>query len=47
MMTPATDDRIHTSCETQEQTMLDVILLAAGLAFFVVSIAYAYGCERL
>jgi hypothetical protein len=46
MMTPATDDRIRTSCETQEQTM-DVILLAAGLAFFVVSIAYAYGCERL
>jgi len=27
--------------------MLDLILLAAGLAFFVLSVAYAYGCERL
>jgi hypothetical protein len=34
--------------ETQEsKRMLDLILLAAGLGFFVVSIAYAYGCERL
>ena len=32
---------------SQEQTMLDLILLAAGLGFFVVSVAYAYGCERL
>jgi hypothetical protein len=34
-------------CKAQEQTMLDLILLAGGLGFFVVSIAYAYGCERL
>jgi len=27
--------------------MLDVILLAGGLAFFALSIAYAFGCERL
>jgi len=27
--------------------MLDVILLALGLAFFVVSIGYAYACDRL
>jgi len=27
--------------------MLDVILLAVGLGFFVLSIAYVYGCERL
>jgi hypothetical protein len=33
--------------KTQEQPMLDVILLAAGLGFFVLSVAYAYGCERL
>jgi hypothetical protein len=26
---------------------LDVILLAVGLGFFVLSIAYVYGCERL
>jgi hypothetical protein len=27
--------------------MLDVILLAVGLAFFALSIFYAFGCERL
>jgi len=27
--------------------MLDVILLALGLGFFVLSIAYAYACDRL
>jgi hypothetical protein len=28
-------------------TMFDVILLALGLAFFVLSIGYAYACDRL
>jgi len=27
--------------------MFDVILLALGLAFFVLSIGYAYACDRL
>jgi len=27
--------------------MLDIILLATGLAFFVVSVGYAYACDRL
>jgi hypothetical protein len=27
--------------------MLDVILLAVGLGFFALSIAYAFGCDRL
>jgi len=27
--------------------MLDVILLVIGLGFFALSIAYAFGCERL
>jgi len=27
--------------------MLDVILLALGLGFFVLSIGYAYACDRL
>jgi hypothetical protein len=27
--------------------MLDVIMLAIGLAFFALSIGYAYACERL
>jgi hypothetical protein len=31
----------------KEQPMLDVILLAVGLGFFALSVAYAYGCDRL
>lgn len=31
----------------EEQPMLDVILLAGGVAFFALSIAYAFGCDRL
>jgi len=31
----------------KEQPMLDVILLAVGLGFFALSIAYAFGCDRL
>jgi len=27
--------------------MLDAILLAAGIGFFALSVAYAFGCERL
>ena len=27
--------------------MLDVILLAVGLGFFALSIAYVYACDRL
>ena len=36
-------DRTH----RKEQPMLDVILLAVGLGFFALSIAYAFGCDRL
>jgi hypothetical protein len=31
----------------KEQPMLDAILLAVGLGFFALSIAYAFGCDRL
>ena len=31
----------------KEQGMLDVILLAGGVGFFIISIAYAYGCDHL
>lgn len=31
----------------KEHPMLDVILLALGLGFFVVTIGYAYACDRL
>jgi hypothetical protein len=27
--------------------VLDVILLAVGLGFFALSVAYAFGCDRL
>jgi len=27
--------------------MMDVVMLAIGLAFFAVSIAYAYACDML
>ena len=31
----------------KERPMLDVILLAVGLGFFALSIAYVYACDRL
>ena len=31
----------------QEQLMLDIFMLALGLGFFVLTIGYAYACERL
>jgi hypothetical protein len=31
----------------KEHPMLDVVMLAIGLSFFVASVGYAYGCERL
>ncbi len=31
----------------KEMHMLDLILLAVGLGFFVLSIGYVYACERL
>ena len=31
----------------KEHPMLDVILLALGLGFFVLTIGYAYACDRL
>ena len=33
--------------DRKEQPMLDVILIAGGIGFFILSIAYAYGCDRL
>jgi hypothetical protein len=37
--------RMHRT--SKDQPMLDVILLVAGLGLFALSIAYAYGCDRL
>ena len=35
------------SCAAKEHAMFDIVLLALGLAFFVLSVAYAYACDRL
>jgi hypothetical protein len=32
---------------SEELSMLDLILLALGLSFFVAAVAYAYACDRL
>ena len=31
----------------KEHAMFDIVLLALGLGFFVLSVAYAYACDRL
>jgi hypothetical protein len=41
---------IHACCASQlrkEQLMLDILMLALGLGFFVLTVGYAYACERL
>jgi len=31
----------------KEHLMLDVVILALGLGFFILAVGYAYACERL
>jgi hypothetical protein len=31
----------------QENSMLDIVMLALGLGFFVAAVGYTYACERL
>ena len=31
----------------QEYAMLDVVMLGLGLGFFILTLGYAYACERL
>ncbi len=33
--------------DAQEHLMLDIVMLALGLGFFVVAVGYTYACERL
>jgi hypothetical protein len=33
--------------KTKEHLMLDVLMLALGLGFFVLAVGYTYACERL
>ncbi|MGA2995286.1 hypothetical protein [Bradyrhizobium sp.] len=37
----------HASRHRQENSMLDIIVLALGLGFFAAAIGYTYACERL
>ena len=39
--------RLRFGTSVNGATMLDFILLALGLGFFALSIAYAFGCDRL
>ena len=38
---------LRTKANAKENLMLDILMLALGLGFFVVGIGYAYACERL
>jgi hypothetical protein len=31
----------------EENSMLDIVMLALGLGFFVLAVGYTYACERL
>ncbi|HAO40484.1 MAG: hypothetical protein ACJAVZ_001550 [Afipia broomeae] len=44
-----TRQRPHRWCRrtAKEHSMLDIIMLALGLGFFVLSVGYAYACDRL
>ena len=38
---------LRESAQTQEQTMLDILMLALAAGFFALAIGYTYACERL
>jgi hypothetical protein len=37
----------HGNTRNKEHLMLDFVMLALGLGFFVVAVGYTYACERL
>jgi len=39
--------RAHRTDDLLEHPMLDLIMLAIGLGFFVLSVGYCYACDRL
>jgi hypothetical protein len=39
--------QVHRQASDQEHSMLDIVMLALGLGFFVVAVSYTYACERL
>jgi hypothetical protein len=44
---PEGEGRWPAETSAQEQSMLDIILIALGLGFFALAIGYGYACERL
>jgi hypothetical protein len=45
---PATrNGRERKTSATKEHLMLDIVMLALGLGFFVLAVGYTYACERL
>jgi hypothetical protein len=44
---PSAAWRVHKVPGLKECFMLDIIMLALGLGFFVLAIGYGYACERL
>jgi hypothetical protein len=44
---PAIDALSSTKRVQAEISMLDVVVLALGLGFFVAAVGYTYACERL
>jgi hypothetical protein len=40
-------DLLRIKCDFEEQSMLDFIMLAIGIGFFVLSVGYTIFCDRL
>jgi hypothetical protein len=38
---------VYRNKRDKEHLMLDVVMLALGLGFFVLAVGYTYACERL
>ena len=43
----AMNERATMSERDQENSMLDIAMLALGLGFFAAAVGYTYACERL
>jgi hypothetical protein len=37
----------YAACTEEEQPMMDILMIALGVAFFAAAIGYTYACERL
>ena len=44
---PGRSNALRASRAQEEQTMLDILMLALGAGFFALAIGYTYACERL